>query len=355
MNTGKNIGLKSAIASGIVFMFLVTAVFLLFRDGMNPRIWRSLLVNYLFFTSAAAGLTVWPAIILVSNGKWMHSLEKVCQAGISFSVVSLFTLILLWVSSDYSSLWTGLPGKFWLNKNFLFLRNLVMQTLFWFIVYLFINKRHHKNPTFFTGFLVLFYAITFSLAGFDFIMSLQPGWSSMMTGGYFAISGLYIAVAAWAFLSVILERDIRKDNLQDIGSLITAFCMLTGYLMLSHLLPIWYENLPEETSFLVPRMNLAWKPVSYALLGTVYAGPVFLLMSRKVKGNVTYMGVISAAILLGMWVERWWLVSAIFEKNRILFGWPEVIVLLVFAATMTIGIWVFMRKERNSKLEPAHG
>jgi len=58
--------------------------------------------------------------------------------------------------------------------------------------------------------LIFIYVVTFSIAGFDFIMSLDPEWHSMMMGGYFFINGLYAAVTAWTFISVFSGSPDKK-------------------------------------------------------------------------------------------------------------------------------------------------
>jgi hypothetical protein len=206
------------------------------------------------------------------------------------------------------------------------------------MAFIFLRNRMEKHRVTLAALNIIVYAVTFSVTGFDLVMALEPQWYSMMTGGYFFISGLYVAAAAWAFQATLMERPVNRDALQDIGKLVLTFCMLTSYLMFSQLLPIWYENLPDETVFLIPRLNLAWKTISYVLLGMVYLGPFFLLLNRELKRNALYMALVSLMILTGMWIERWWLVSAVFEKERLLFGWHEILPAIAMMGLMIAGI-----------------
>lgn len=337
---------KSAINStvliaGIIFVATAT-VWYGFIHADTARAWRSLLTNYLFFTSVAAGMVVWPAIVIISNGKWMGSLEKLCWTGLSFAIPSLVALVILWSGSSEWAPWLK-SAKPWLNNNFLFTRNLVLQVIFWLLAFFFMTRRSRQNNKTMAGILILVYAITFSVAGFDFVMALEPSWHSMMMGGYFFISALYIASAAWALLSSLLMDPGEKSALHDIGKLVLTFCMLTSYLMFSQLLPIWYENLPDETIFLIPRMNFSWKYISMLLLALVYLGPILMLLNRRVKESPLYMASVSAIILAGMWIECWWLVSAVFEKTTILFGWVEVVPTIAFLALLTAGISLMLK------------
>jgi len=313
-----------------------------------PRVWRGFLINYLFFTSLAGGMVVWPAIIIASHGDWMHPVEFISRTGFAFSVPSVIALIALWAGSPAWAPWihASADKQWWLNNTFLFSRNLVALIVFWLVAFWFSRNRSGKKRRVAAGWLVFIYAITFSLTGFDFVMALEPEWDSMMTGGYFFISALYLAVAAWTFLSLLLGSAEAKV-LHDLGKLIVAFCMLTAYLMFCHLLPIWYENMPEETIFLLPRMNLAWKKVSYALLILIYIGPLLLLLPAWTKQNRLYLASISFMVMVGMWIERWWLVSAVFEPNRILFGWGEVVPALAFLGLMTAGITYSLKRQTD--------
>lgn len=330
------------IFSGLITICMLVAGYFILSGGDVHRIWRSILINYLFFTPATAGLVVWPAIVVASNGKWMGSLERFCRTGISFAIPSLIGLIILWKGSTEWAPWLH-SEKAWLDNTFLFTRNFIALTVFWILALLFMGYRNTGKRVVAAGWLIIMYAITFSLMGFDFVMALEPKWYSMMAGGYFFISGLYTAAAAWALLSAILEKPLKKEGLHDIGKLVLTFCMLTSYLMFSQLLPIWYENLPDETIFLIARMNFAWKGIGYLLLGIIYLGPVIILLSRELKRNPVLMTWVSLIILAGMWIERWWLVSAVFEKHQVLFGWYEIIPAIVFAGLTSAGVLVALK------------
>lgn len=330
------------LVSGIILL-ISTILGIYFLKGRDmTATWHAVLVNYLFFTSGAAGLVVWPAIVMVSHGKWMGSLERLCYTGFSFAIPSLAALVLLWRVSPQWAPWLT-STKPWLDNTFLFSRNIILQGLFWLVSLGLLLNRQKNHKTVWAAMLILVYAVTFSVAGFDFVMALDPKWHSMMMGGYFFISGLYIAAALWAFMASVFMSTAEKSGLYDIGNLLIAFCMLTSYLMFSQLLPIWYENLPDETRFLVPRMNFDWKYISILLLALVYLGPVALLLNRRVKENRIYMGIISLAILAGMWIERWWLVSAVIHKHRIVFGMSEILVVLVFFSLFITGIFLMLR------------
>ena len=44
---------------------------------------------------------------------------------------------------------------------------------------------------------IVAYAFILTLLAFDLVMALDPHWFSSLFGGYFFVSGMYAAVAAW--------------------------------------------------------------------------------------------------------------------------------------------------------------
>ena len=323
------------VLGGIVWTLAVNG-----PDGQ--RAWRLLLVNFIFFTSFSAGLVVWPAIVGACNGRWHKRLERVASAGIVFSIPSLLVLILLWIGSPSWSPWYGVTHHqgVWLNNSFLFGRDLGGLLLFWVLAALYLKARRTGKARVKGTFLVLVYCLVFSLLGFDLVMALDPEWFSTMAGGYFFISGLYIAMSGWAFLAT-WHPGVSADQRHDLGKLMVGFSIMTTYMMYAHLLPFWYGNLPEEVRFVIPRIRSgSWKFVTYGLLGLVYLGPLVLLLLERVKRNRWSLGGISLLILLGLWVERWWLVTPTFQPE-IRFGLLEIGSLAGFIGLMALGMEQF--------------
>ena len=290
------------------------ALWLLQIEGSDPgRAWRALLSNFLFFSSLSGGLVVWPAVVNSCNGKWHLGVERLAAAGIAFALPSLLALATLWAGSDRWAPWHAarFHQGIWLANSFVFGRDLAALLIFWGLA-LFHLKKRRKGEGRRTGtLLVLVYCLTFSLLGFDLVMALDPLFHSNLAGGYFFISGLYIAMTCWALLAS--WHRAAPDELHDLGKLMVGFSLMTTYLMYANLLPFWYENLPREVRFLVPRMhNRDWSPVSYLLLCLAYFGPLVLLLPEGFKRNRVTLGLISFLVLIGMWLERWWLVAPTF-------------------------------------------
>ncbi len=319
------------------------------RLGEPARAWRALLVNFLFFTPLAGGLVVWSAVLQVSHGSWQGRLERLTRLGFAFAPVSVVVLAVLWVFSAQWAPWRAgsqfVQGA-WLSPGFLFGRDLAALIGFWIVAAVYWSYRTRGNCRRLAGWFIVTYAVAFSLLGFDLVMALDPIWYSTLMGGYFFMSGMYIAIAAWTLLSIYHPAG-TADRLHDLGKLIVTFSMITTYLAYSQLLPIWYENLPREVHYEIPRLHLGnWQWVAWGLLVTVYLGPLVLLLTRWSKRTRWFLGGVSVLVLAGMWVERWWLVAPTFEPV-LTFGMAEVTITAACFGALALAL------ETGGRLVPA--
>jgi hypothetical protein len=310
--------------------------------GDTRRAWAVLLTNFLFLSCLAAGLVVWPAIVLVSRGTWMGSTRRTALAAVVLLPVCVGVLLVLILGGRYWAPWLGrsLPNSWWLNAPFLFTRDMIALVAFSLLAWWFVwAVRRGGQPKRLAAWLIFVYTITFSVLGIDLAMGLDPRWYSLVFGIYFFISGLLIAVVAWVLITATVDDNSTPDQLSDQSKLVITFSMLTAYLMYCQLLPIWYENMPEETRYLVPRMNYVthWPNVSIVLLTLVYLGPLVLFLRHDAKRSYTYAGTIAGLILAALWLERWWLVMpSLGEPLR--FGLPEI----TGVTALVAGLLLFM-------------
>lgn len=328
-------------------------LFLLFAGNDPARAWRALLINFLYFAPISAAMVTWSAITVCSNGRWPGESERLSWSGFAFLVPSIVLLVLLWIGSPTWTPWYGkeLRQGLWLNNTFVFSRDIAAIVLFWLCALWYMqNRRQGRRGAWISGgTLIVTFCVMFSLLGFDLAMSLNPHWHSMAFGPYFFISSLYGGILSWTLLVVLHGKNYGPELRHDFGRLVFAFAILTTYFFFIQLLPIWYENLLDETLYLVHRMNYVnWKLVSSLVVGIVYLGPLVMLLTIKAKRSRFILGAITILLLLGLWFERWWMVTPTFSRTVIL-GLPE---LCAFAGTLGLmGLGVVLAQKYVYTLE----
>lgn len=324
-----------------------------FVSGSDPdRAWRALLINFVYFTGLTTGMVVWPAAALLSRGRWVGPLERAALSGVTFAPFSIAAFAALWVGRERWAAWMHeehLDIAVWLNASSLFTRDAMALVLLWALALWFVLWAGHRGRKVLAGWFAFSFCMVWSLLAFDLVMALDPHWVSTLFGAYFFITNLYIGVAAWTFLVLLFhppgDRGTRQD---DLGKLIVAFSLGSTYMMFSQLLPIWYENLAHEVTFVIPRLRLdPWRWVSLGLLMTVYLGPLVLLLTRWAKRTSWYLGSVALMILVGMWIERWWLIAPTLGGACRL-GGPELCATAAFVGALAFGICLFRRRAAKS-------
>jgi hypothetical protein len=331
----------------IVFILGVIGWFYYVRYGDQERAWRALLINFIFFTPLASGMVVWPALVLISQGKWSRPLNRTAYSGLFFAPISVITIIILWIGQSHwlpFSSNANLPQGFWLNSNFIFIRDIAAILILWILCGIFVKLAPKGAPPKLAGWLCFTYGAVFTLIAFDMVMALDPHWFSTLFGAYFFVTGMYAALIGWTIISIF--RGLTTAELRhDLGNLILAVSLLTSYLMFSQLLPIWYENLPQEVRFIIPRLTVSeWRYISAGLLFTIYLGPLILLLTRWSKRSKIFLGFVSLLLLVCLWIERWWLVTPTLG-GKLVFGFIEISITVAFLAAFLTGINIFGKKD----------
>lgn len=311
------------------------------RHGSPARAWHGLLANFLFFAPLAAGLPVWSATLAVTHARWPGRLEEIACAGFSFAPVSLLVLAALGLGLPDWSPWVGVEPhqRAWLAPRMLYLRDAAALVTVWALAAWYLRVRRladTRSLSWAAGIFIFAYGCLFSLIAFDLVMALDPHWHSSMAGGHFFIGGIYTSVLAWTVLSA-WSGEANADRLHDLGRLIVAFGIMTTYLAYAQLLPMWYENLPSETRFWVPRLGPPWRSVSWLVLGVAYLGPLVLLLTVRSKRNRWSSGLVALLVLAAMWVERWWLVAPTFDAQPAI-GAAELAPVLALGALFVLGV-----------------
>jgi Ni/Fe-hydrogenase subunit HybB-like protein len=175
-------------------------------------------------------------------------------------------------------------------------------------------------------------------------MSLNPEWFSTLFGAYFFIVSFYSGLALVIFLSALavenmgLGKLIEKKQFHDLGKLLFAFCVVGADFFYVQFLVIWYGNLPDETRYVIARVIYdPWALLAWLVLIMVFIVPFLILVFRKIKMNPGVMVFVSTWIFVGIWFEKFLLVTPSLLKRKMMpLGPIELFVTIGF-----LGIFAF--------------
>jgi hypothetical protein len=292
------------------------------------RGFSSLLTNGFFFLTLALGGAVFLALNSVANAGWYTVFKRIPEAFASYVPVGAGSLLLVLAGLPSIYLWArpGIMGTdHLLHKKAAFLNTpgFAIRMVVMLGLWIFFTWRLRKNslaqdaesspePTkrnvaTSALFLVVF-ALTFCLASFDWLMSLEPHWFSTIYGLYNIAGMLESSVAAMTVAVILMKRsglmrEVNTSHLHDLGKLMFGFATLWAYLWFSQFLLIWYANIPEETVYFVQRMHHGWQGPFYVNVLLNWALPFVLLLPKPAKRNPLHLCFVAGIMLTGRWLD----------------------------------------------------
>jgi hypothetical protein len=383
----------NAPAGGLLLPGVILAVggfglFVVQVMGDDPaRAWRMFLVNFVFFTGLASGAVMFAATQKITKGIWAGPIIRFAEAAVAFLPVALILFLLLWLGRTHLFPWIEHPtparGK-WLTVSWVFWRDLVALLLVEGLALAFVLTElkpdvftlrqqatgwrrtlydrltgdYDGSPaalaaverrlTILAPILILAWAYAFSLLAFDLVMSLAPYWVSNLFGAYYFMGSFLTGLTMLALMTMYwrgrlgLHQLIGRQQMHDLAKMIFGFTVFWTYLTYSHVLVIWYGNLPEETAFIFFRMWGAWQPVAILVLVMVFAIPFWGLLSVKAKTTPVTFILFASISFVGMWLERYLQVQpSLVEAPRM--GVPEIAVSLGFLGLFLLAYGLFAR------------
>lgn len=202
---------------------------------------------------------------------------------------------------------------------------------------------------------LVLYGLTTTFAAIDWVMTLEPHWSSTIFG-MLIIAGHNLAALAFVIVVLLLlareppmAQAASREVFHDLGNLLLAFVLVWAYLGFSQYLITWSGNLPEEIPWYLRRMEGGWQAVGLVLIVFHFAVPFAVLLWREAKRHARVLAAVGAFVLCLRFVDLVWLVTPAFSDTVLIHPFD------VLAAVAVGGIWlgVFFKQLRSRPLLPA--
>jgi hypothetical protein len=203
---------------------------------------------------------------------------------------------------------------------------------------------------------IVLFVLTITFMSVDFVMSLDPKWTSTIFGVIFlggaGLSTLAFTVVMLAGLSRSkpMSDVIQTSTFHDYGKLMYGFILLWAYFNISQLIIVWSANLPEEIPFYLKRFNGVGAPVSFAILFAHFVLPFSILLSSKVKRNPAALARVGLFILAARALDVIWMVGPMARPDG-------AVHVTDFATILGIGafwLFFFFRNLASRPILPAH-
>jgi len=289
------------------------------------RVWPNLLLHAFYALTLALSALFFLATQRLAGARWSAGLRRIPEAWLSALLPG--TLLMLAVFAGRLTLYPwSRPGFLahepasraaYLQTPFVMLRLGLVLSLWLVFAWLFrtsslaqdrqperaglLDRRLGRLAA---VFLVLF-ALSFTSGAYDWLLSLDPHWSSTMFAVYVFAGAVVQGLAAITLVTVLLrERGLLaahtdEGTLHDLGKMLFAFSTFWAYIWTCQYLLIWYGNIPDEISHFAKRTQGPWLLAFAFNLLLNWVVPFVALLSAAAKRRLAVLKVVSVVLLLG--------------------------------------------------------
>jgi hypothetical protein len=294
------------------------------------RVWPNLLLVSFYLLSLGLGGLLFVALQYVTGAGWSVGLGRVPEAMAAIIPVAALGLAVVFLAAPSLYPWANSSGEeagttfpplrqAWFYQPF-FLARAAVYVAAWFLLGLALVRNSRRQDRdgdpahtrtsvrLSAGFLVVF-AVTFWLAASDWLMSLEPEWSSTIFAVY-QFAGLFlgslaavILLAAWLRWLGPFRRVFTGEHVHDLGKLLFGFSTFWMYLWFCQYMLIWYVNNPEEAIYITRREDGPWRTLFFLNMVLNWVVPFLVLLPRAAKQRVGILALVSVVVLAGRWLD----------------------------------------------------
>jgi hypothetical protein len=172
----------------------------------------------------------------------------------------------------------------------------------------------HQRLVKYSAVFAVVFAVTLSVAAVDWLMALDPDWSSTVFAVY-VFAGLMVSgIAALTLIVILLQHSghlrgvVGAAHLHDLGKLLLTFTTFWAYIWLSQYLLIWYGGLPDEITYYARRTAGPWTVPFLLNVVVNWAVPFLVLLPRAAKRSPRVLAGVCVFLLFGHWLDLYMLI-----------------------------------------------
>ncbi len=340
--------------------------------GWKEKLYTALWHNNIFFTGLAIIGLFFVAIQYAAAAGWSAGLMRIPLAmGTWIPIAGVLMIVLYFVSghdifhwthhslydknsADYDAIISGkAPYFYWPLEAggfpLFFILRMVLFFGLWYWFFIIIRRNMlaedidnstaywYKNRTASTVFLVIF-AVSSSIASWDWVMSIDTHWFSTMYGWYVFASWWVTGLAMITLIVAYLKdagylKVVNENHLHDLGKFVFAFSIFWTYIWFGQFLLIYYANIPEESVYFIERLKTSpYNWIFYAILILNFVLPLLLFMTRDSKRQLSTLKLVCPIVVVGHWFDFYNMVTPGVMQEQGGIGFLEIGLALVFLA-----------------------
>jgi len=328
----------------------------------TDRLWTNFWINNLYFTGIALLGVFFVAVNYAAQAGWSAGIKRIPEAfGAWLPIAGILMLGIFLIANHTIFHWTHeevvahdpiLQGKqAYLNIPFFVIR-MVVFFLLWILLYRVIRKKsleedekgglnYYKVLRKYSAIFIIIFAVTSSVAAWDWGMSIDPHWFSTIYGWYYFASWFVAGLSAITLFVIFIKeagylKIVNENHYHDLGKYVFAFSVFWMYIWFSQYFLIYYSNIPEEAIYYVERMKSGiYGKYFYLNIIINFFFPFLVLMTRDSKRHGIFLKIACVVLLAGHWLDFFLMVTPGILKDNGGLGFMEVGMLMIYGSAFT--------------------
>jgi len=325
------------------------------------RAWANLLLNNYMFLSLAIGASFFIAIQHISQSGWSAMFKRIPEAFMAYIPYAGVIMLLIYFGMHNLYHWTHEEALAsdaliqhkspYLNLPFFFIR-MVIFFIIWTVMTQMIRRAslaedqhagmlYFEKSELYSKIHIFLLALTFTMASFDWIMSLDVHWFSTIFALKNFVAAFLHGSATIVLVILLLNKrgyfgEMNKSHLLDFSRYIFMLCIVWGYFAFSQFMLIWYGNIPEETEYFAHRWDGGFKVIFYVNFAINWFLPFVFLLPQILNKNKNVVMTIAVLLIAGQWLDLYEQIFPVVVHHPV-FGIQEIGFFISFA-----GLFIFI-------------
>lgn len=335
--------------------------------GLNKTIgWSWDITNFVFWVGIGHAGTLISAILLLFRQKWRTSINRAAEAMTIFAVMCAGIYPIIHMGRPWLAHWVfPYPNthSLWLNFRspllwdvFAISTYFSVSAVFWYIglipdianmrdratsplkkrIYTILSlgwnnshrtwHRYEMLCVILAGLATPLVVSVHTIVSMDFATSVIPGWHTTIFPPYFVAGAVFSGFAMVLTLLIILrkvmnyEHYITKGHIENMCKVIVCTGMMVGLAYGTEFFIAWYSGNPYERFVFI---NRAVGPYAWAYWAMVTCNVVIpqVFWFKSVRNNLAIVFVVSIFVNIGMWFERFVIITTSLHRDYLPSSW----------------------------------
>ncbi|MEC7767029.1 MAG: NrfD/PsrC family molybdoenzyme membrane anchor subunit [Pseudomonadota bacterium] len=359
--------------------------------GMNhPGVWGTYLASFIFWIGLSHSGTLLSCVLHLTNSSWRKAMYRSAEAMTLFSLVVAATYVFVHVGRPWFAHWTfPYPNQWELWPNFrsplLFDVMAIATYLTGSTIFIYMGSipdfaavrdrtvgwrntmysllslgwrgtdtewhRLHWAYTFLAVLIIPLAVSVHSIVSWDFAMSIVPGLHQTIFAPYFVVGAIYSGTAGIVTVMFVLrkymgfEQYITKLHFDNLGKLLLVLSLLWTYINAIELFTGWYSGTSDEYEQLSFKLFGFYAPLYWEMILFCAVAPL-LMISKRFRTSFVPMLILSIAINIGMYTERFLIVATSLPRQYLPDAWgfyaPSLVEISIMVGSFAVFTTLFL-------------